>query len=127
MKHGEGEQNHLAHFPLDYLVFNPILQEKRKRKGGGGVSPSRGRRFHTFLRSSCPSSHQVSELATVKSQFEKKYGSEYVRMAETNDDGCVNPKVVDRLDCMPPSPYVVTVRGERGGEIVFSWFLREKF
>ncbi|CAM9263081.1 unnamed protein product [Ascophyllum nodosum] len=51
---------------------------------------------------------EVSELATVKSQFEKKYGAEFIRAAENNEGGCVNPKVVDRLHCMPPSPFVVT-------------------
>lgn len=52
---------------------------------------------------------QVSELSTVKSQFAKKYGNEYVRSAELNEDGCVNPKVVEKLDCQPPSGFVVTV------------------
>ena len=47
----------------------------------------------------------------MKSQFEKKYGAEFIRAAENNEGGCVNPKVVDRLHCMPPSPFVVTVGG----------------
>ncbi|CBN80097.1 conserved unknown protein [Ectocarpus siliculosus] len=51
---------------------------------------------------------EVSELSTVKSQFVKKYGSEYVRLAELNEGGCVNPKVVEKLDCQPPSSFVVT-------------------
>lgn len=53
---------------------------------------------------------QVAELSTIKAQFVKKYGQEFVRNAELNEDGCVNPKVVDKLDCQPPSGYVVTVR-----------------
>lgn len=52
---------------------------------------------------------QVAELSTVKAQFGKKYGHDYVRLAELNEDGCVNPKVVEKLDCMPPSSFVVTV------------------
>lgn len=55
----------------------------------------------------------MAELSTVKSQFAKKYGGEYVRFAELNEDGCVNPKVVDKLDCQPPSGYVVTVSGQQ--------------
>ncbi|CAM9540337.1 unnamed protein product [Ectocarpus sp. 4 AP-2014] len=51
---------------------------------------------------------EVSELSTVKAQFVKKYGSEYVRLAELNEGGCVNPKVVEKLDCQPPSSFVVT-------------------
>ncbi|CAN0428142.1 unnamed protein product, partial [Scytosiphon promiscuus] len=50
---------------------------------------------------------QVAELSTVKSQFSKKYGQEFVRLADLNDDGCVNPKVVEKLDCQPPSSFVV--------------------
>lgn len=46
----------------------------------------------------------------MKAQFVKKYGSEYVRNAELNEGGCVNPKVVEKLDCQPPSSFVVTVR-----------------
>ncbi|CAM9942005.1 unnamed protein product [Scytosiphon promiscuus] len=51
---------------------------------------------------------EVAELSTVKSQFAKKYGQEYVRLADLNEDGCVNPKVVEKLDCQPPSSFVVT-------------------
>ncbi|CAN0120581.1 unnamed protein product, partial [Hapterophycus canaliculatus] len=51
---------------------------------------------------------EVSELSTVKAQFAKKYGHEYVKLAELNEDGCVNPKVVEKLDCQPPSSFVVT-------------------
>eukprot|EP00752_Nemacystus_decipiens_P014734 g13122.t1 len=51
---------------------------------------------------------EVSELSTVKSQFGKKYGQEYVKSADLNEDGCVNPKVVEKLDCQPPSAFVVT-------------------
>lgn len=51
----------------------------------------------------------MAELSTVKAQFAKKYGHEYVKSAEVNDDGCVNPKVVQKLDCQPPSGFVVTV------------------
>ncbi|CAM9745312.1 unnamed protein product [Pylaiella littoralis] len=51
---------------------------------------------------------EVSELSTVKAQFAKKYGHEYVKMAELNEDSCVNPKVVEKLDCQPPSGFVVT-------------------
>lgn len=47
----------------------------------------------------------------MKSQFLKKYGYEYVRAAELNEEGCVNPKVVEKLDCQPPSGFVVTVGG----------------
>lgn len=70
---------------------------------------------------------QVSELSTVKAQFVKKYGSEYVRLAELNEGGCVNPKVVEKLDCQPPSSFVVTVsagfalsqrRGEVDGDVL---------
>lgn len=53
---------------------------------------------------------QVSELATVKDQFGKKYGSEFVKRAEINDGGCVNHKVVEKLQCDPPAGYVITVR-----------------
>lgn len=45
----------------------------------------------------------------MKSQFVKKYGQDYVRTAELNEEGCVNPKVVEKLDCQPPSSYIVTV------------------
>lgn len=47
----------------------------------------------------------------MKSQFQKKYGGEYVRAAELNEGGCVNPKVVEKLDCQPPSGYIITVGG----------------
>lgn len=52
---------------------------------------------------------QVAELSTVKAQFQKKYGYDFVRTAELNEGGCVNPKVVEKLDCQPPSAFVVTV------------------
>lgn len=52
---------------------------------------------------------QVAELSTVKAQFQKKYGYEFVRAAELNEGGCVNPKVVEKLDCQPPSAFVITV------------------
>lgn len=46
----------------------------------------------------------------MKAQFTKKYGGEFVRRAEQNEDCCVNQKVTEKLGCDPPSAYVVTVR-----------------
>lgn len=55
---------------------------------------------------------KIAELATVKGQFGKKYGAEFIRRAENDGDGCVNRNVIEKLSCDPPGGYVVTVSGK---------------
>ncbi|CAM9415815.1 unnamed protein product [Chrysoparadoxa australica] len=50
---------------------------------------------------------EVAELAEVKKQFVKKYGSKFLERAMENESGCVNERVVKKLSITPPTAYLV--------------------
>lgn len=49
----------------------------------------------------------ISEFAEIKKQLSKKYGSEFAKAAETNEAGCVNARLFQKLSYKPPSTKLV--------------------
>ena len=49
----------------------------------------------------------VSELEEARKQFRKKYGKEFVELCTENSRGTVNPRVVEKLNLIAPSPLLV--------------------
>ncbi|CAN0512597.1 unnamed protein product, partial [Discosporangium mesarthrocarpum] len=45
----------------------------------------------------------VTHLGEVKRQFKIKYGSQFVRGAEENSQGCVNQTIIEKLRIGMPS------------------------
>lgn len=50
---------------------------------------------------------EISELAEVKKQLIKKYGSKFALAAEANENNCVNERLFAKLSVQPPSQFLV--------------------
>lgn len=49
----------------------------------------------------------IAELEEARKQFRKKYGKEFVELCTENSRGTVNPRVVEKLNLIAPSPLLV--------------------